>query len=267
MTATLQCPCPSRYSMQDAERDQQPVNRLLRKRRSRRGLNAIEDATLAHLNARYMAFVAGPDMQSRARVAELKEIERRFGVAFGPPLTYREQALLYCLSTLYPPKKAYCNPEFSAEQSAFSAEEFDDDDSLEYQRTRRPRAARPGAPGGSAPSEAIDTEEEANNQAATTNTCSSRAAHTRRSHYASHETSSNGWSGKISISADKYCLIQIVSAVPISRARGIFDEKSAASQWRMRFGRYVIHSAPCPASTNRLATRGGQTTCLHPDKY
>jgi hypothetical protein len=46
-------------------------------------------------------------MQGRDRLAELKEIERRYRVAFGPPFTYREQAL----STLYPPKKVDCNPE------------------------------------------------------------------------------------------------------------------------------------------------------------
>ena len=62
-------------------------------------------------------------------MAELKEKERRFRVAFfGPPLTYREQALLFCLSTLYPPKKAHCDPEFLAERSAFSTVEVDDDD-------------------------------------------------------------------------------------------------------------------------------------------
>jgi hypothetical protein len=163
MTAALQCPCPSRYSMQDAERDRQQLNRLLRKRRSRRGLTAIEDATLAHINARYMAFVSGPEMQSRARLAELKETERRYRVAFGPPLTCREHALLYCLSTLYPPKKVDFNAEFSAEQSAFAAEDFDDDDDrypLEYQRASADAPPDPAPPAGSTPAEAIDTEEE-----------------------------------------------------------------------------------------------------------
>ena len=64
-------------------------------------------------------------MQGRARLAELKEKERRFRLAFGPPLTYREQALLFCLSTLYPQKKADSNPEFLAERSAFSTVEVD----------------------------------------------------------------------------------------------------------------------------------------------
>jgi hypothetical protein len=115
------------------------VEKLWRKRRSRKKLNAIEDATLAHINARYMAFVLGPEMQGRTRLAELKEKERRFRLAFGPPLTYYEQALLSCLSTLYPQKKADCNLDFLAEVSAFSTTEVDDDGyPLEYQRAKAP---------------------------------------------------------------------------------------------------------------------------------
>jgi hypothetical protein len=138
----------------------------LRKRRSRKGLNAIEDASLAHINARYMAFVSGPEMQSRGWSAELKEKERKFSVAFGPPLTYREQALLSCLSTLYPPKKVEISPEFLAEQSAFWTGEFDDDDddddrySLEHQRASADAPPDPAPPADSTPSEAVDNEDE-----------------------------------------------------------------------------------------------------------
>jgi hypothetical protein len=146
MTAALQCPCPSDYSMVHAGHDKQRLERLWRKRRSRKKLNAIEDTTLAHINARYMAFALGPEMQNRARLAELKEKERRRSrVEFGPPLTCREQALLSCLSTLYPPKKADCDPEFLAEQSAFSTVDADDDGyPLEYQRAKAPPLADAG---------------------------------------------------------------------------------------------------------------------------
>jgi hypothetical protein len=123
------------------------LERIWRKRRSRKKLNAIEDATLTHINARYMAFVSGPEIKSRAWLAELKEKERRFRVTIGPPLTNREQALLFCLSTLYPQKKADCNPAFLAEQSAFSTVEGDDDDDgypLEYQRAKAPPLADAG---------------------------------------------------------------------------------------------------------------------------
>ena len=102
-------------------------------------------------------------MQSRGRLAELKEKERRFHVAFGPSLTYREQALLFCLSTLYPPKKADFNPEFHAEQSAFWPGKFDDDDdrySLEHQRASADAPPDHAPPAESTPSEAVDDEEE-----------------------------------------------------------------------------------------------------------
>jgi hypothetical protein len=163
MTAALQCPCPSRYSMEHAKGDGKQLERLWRKRRSRKKLNTIEDATLAHINARYMAFVSGPEMQGRAWLAELKEKDRRFRLAFGPPLTYREQALLSCLSTLYPPEKPDCDPEFLAEQSTFSTVDADDDGRpLEYQRAKAPPLADAGPrpPAESAPSEAVDAAEE-----------------------------------------------------------------------------------------------------------
>ena len=139
-------PIPCR--MEHAKGDTQQLERLWRKRRSRKKLNAIEDATLAHIIARYMAFASGPEMQGRARLAELKEKERRLRVAFGPPLSYREQALLFCLSTLYPQQKADRNHEFLAEQSAFATVEVDDDDRypLEYQRAKAPPLADAGHP-------------------------------------------------------------------------------------------------------------------------
>jgi hypothetical protein len=76
MTA-LQCPCPSGYSTVHAGHDERRLEWLWRKRRSRKKLNAMEDATLAHINARHMAFASGPEMQNRVRLAELKEKERR----------------------------------------------------------------------------------------------------------------------------------------------------------------------------------------------
>ena len=83
-------------------------------------------------------------MRGRAWLAELKEKER---IAFGPPLTRREQALLSCLSPLYPPKKADCDPEFLADCSAFSTVDADDDGyPLEYQRAKAPPLADAGPP-------------------------------------------------------------------------------------------------------------------------
>ena len=66
--ATLQCPCPSRYSVEDAARDEQTLARLWRRgRRSRAELTAREDTALAHINARYAAYARGPEAHGRAR--------------------------------------------------------------------------------------------------------------------------------------------------------------------------------------------------------
>jgi len=146
--------------MQDVERDKEQVSRLFRKRRSR-GINAIEDASLAHTNARYMAFASGPEIQGRGRLAELKEKERKFRGDSGPPLTYREQALLSGLSTLYPPKKVDFGLEFLAEQSSFYNGESDDDRySLEHQHTSADAPPDPAPPAVSMRSEAVDNEDE-----------------------------------------------------------------------------------------------------------
>ena len=74
-------------------------------------------------------------------------------------MTCREQALLSCLSPLYPPKKADCDPEFLADCSAFSTVDADDDGyPLEYQRAEAPPLADAGPPAAeSAPSEAVET--------------------------------------------------------------------------------------------------------------
>ena len=102
-------------------------------------------------------------MQGCARLDELKEKERRFRLAFGAPLTYREQALFFCLSTLYPQQKTDRNHEFLVKQSAFSTVEVEYDRyPLGYQRAKAPPPAdaRPPPPAKSAPSEAVDVAEE-----------------------------------------------------------------------------------------------------------
>jgi hypothetical protein len=163
MAAALPCPCPSRYSSQNAESDKRRIAWLWRKRRARRKLSPVEDAELAHVNARYMAFVSGPEMQGRAWLAELKEKERKFLVAFSPPLTYREQALLICLSTLYPQNSEIGDPDIAAQFSVlFSMVDVGDDGySLQYQQAKTPVLAGAGASpaSDSAPAEEVDAGE------------------------------------------------------------------------------------------------------------
>ena len=124
--ATLQCPCPSRYSVKDAANDQQALIRLWRKRRSRAKLTAREDTALAHINARYTAYALGPEAHARARLAALREKRRVFRVAGGPRLSPYERAELRCLATLYPPELSEIDEDFLARELAFATLDLPD---------------------------------------------------------------------------------------------------------------------------------------------
>jgi hypothetical protein len=91
-------------------------------------------------------------------LVELKEKERKFLVAFGPSLTYREQALLICLSTLYPQNSEIGDPDIAAQFSVFSG---DDGYSLQYQQAKTPVLDGAGASpaSDSAPAEEVDAGE------------------------------------------------------------------------------------------------------------
>jgi hypothetical protein len=143
MTAALQCPCPSGYSTVHAWHDERRLELLWRKRRSRKKLNAMEDATLAHINARHMAFASGPEMQNRVRLAELKEKERRLRIRVWPAFDLPWAGAPLSPVDALPPKKADCDPEFLADCSAFSTVDADDDGyPLEYQRRGAPARGR-----------------------------------------------------------------------------------------------------------------------------
>jgi hypothetical protein len=92
--ATLRCPCPSRYSVEDAARDEQTLARLWRRRRSRAKLTAREDTALAHINARYTACAWGPKAHGRSRLTALREKRRACRMAGGPRLSSYERAEL-----------------------------------------------------------------------------------------------------------------------------------------------------------------------------
>jgi hypothetical protein len=118
--ATLQCPCPSRYSVKDAANDGQALIRLWRKRRSRAKLTAREDTALAHINARYTAYAWGPEAHGRARLTALREKRRVFRAAGGPRLSPYECAELRGLATLYPPELSEIDEDFHARESALA---------------------------------------------------------------------------------------------------------------------------------------------------
>jgi hypothetical protein len=118
--ATLQCPCPSRYSVEDAARDKQTLARLWRRRRSRAKLTAREDTALAHINARYTAYAWGPEAHGRTRLTALREKRRVFRMAGGPGLSSYERAELRGLATLYPPELFKIDEDYHARESALA---------------------------------------------------------------------------------------------------------------------------------------------------
>jgi hypothetical protein len=118
--ATLQCPCPSGYSVEDAARDEQTLVRLWRKRRSRAKLTAAEDAALAHINARYAAYAQGAEARARARLAALQEKGRLFRAGCGRRLSVSERAEIRCLVALYPRELPEIDEDLRALESAFS---------------------------------------------------------------------------------------------------------------------------------------------------
>jgi hypothetical protein len=124
--ATLQCPCPSRYSVKDAANDRQALIRLWRKRRSRAKLTAREDTALALINARYTAYAWGPEAHGRARLTALREKRRVFRGAGGARLSPYERAELRCLATLYPPELSEIDEDFLARESAFATLDLPD---------------------------------------------------------------------------------------------------------------------------------------------
>jgi len=118
--ATLQCPCPSRYSVEDAARDEQTLARLWRRRRSRAKLTARQDTALAHINARYAAYAWGPEAHGRTRLTALREKRRVFRMAGGPGLSSYERAELRGLATLYPPELFKIDEDCLARESALA---------------------------------------------------------------------------------------------------------------------------------------------------
>jgi hypothetical protein len=118
--ATLQCPCPSRYSVEDAARDKQTLARLWRRRRSRAKLTAREDTALAHINARYTAYAWGPEAHGRTRLTALREKRRVFRRAGGPRLSSYERAELRGLAILYPPELSKIDEDYHAREWALA---------------------------------------------------------------------------------------------------------------------------------------------------
>jgi hypothetical protein len=103
----LQCPCPSRYSIEKQWlNDRQRVRDLAQKRQSKIVLNAEEDADEAHRMARSDSLQAGSEEAAKLRLDDLKQKARAFKGRHGPRLTRREWVELRLLRLLYSPSES-----------------------------------------------------------------------------------------------------------------------------------------------------------------
>jgi hypothetical protein len=101
----LQCPCPSRYGMDQLVEDGHRLVYFSHQRDNKIILSDKENAEEAHRRARMDCFNAGPESAARHRLAIFKDKKRRFGNSTGSCLTWKEQVDLRLLELLYPQRK------------------------------------------------------------------------------------------------------------------------------------------------------------------
>jgi hypothetical protein len=117
---SLQCPCPSQYSLKDKYdgadvdgaifRDSVRLGYLGQRRAARQLLTPEEDLEEAICAARRDSFMNGPEVTAKRRLVELRNRERAAREKWGPPLTPTQHAAFRLLTLLYP---ASPNPERS----------------------------------------------------------------------------------------------------------------------------------------------------------
>jgi len=98
---SLQCPCPSKYGLNELDRDAERLDSFGRRRVSKRILSLYEDIDEALRTARCDSFWEGPETAARQRLACLRE-KKRAADNYGPPLTPAQAAALRFLVLLYP---------------------------------------------------------------------------------------------------------------------------------------------------------------------
>jgi hypothetical protein len=109
---SLQCPCPSKYSLNDkydgADVDGQILRDYIRLKylRERRAAKQVftpeEDLKEAICMARYDSFIKGPETAAKQRLEELRKSKRAADGGWGPPFTPTQQAAFRLLTLLYP---------------------------------------------------------------------------------------------------------------------------------------------------------------------
>ena len=103
----LQCPCPSRYGMDQRVADGNRLAYFLRKREAKNPLTEKQEAEEAHRSARVDSLDQGPESAARQRLSILRDKARIFKNASGPRLTRKERVDLRLLRLLYPQHSPY----------------------------------------------------------------------------------------------------------------------------------------------------------------
>jgi uncharacterized protein (UPF0147 family) len=108
---SLQCPCPSKYSLTytvdgaevpgEIVRDKERLTILMKRHAEKKTFTAAEDLEEAIRMARYDSFLVGPEMAAGKRLTKLRE-KKRAADNGGPPLTRAEEVNLRFLRLLYP---------------------------------------------------------------------------------------------------------------------------------------------------------------------
>jgi hypothetical protein len=110
---SLQCPCPSKYTLKDKfdgadvdgqiPRDYDRVKNLRKRRAAKEVFTPEEDLEEAICMARYDSFEKGPEMAARRRLKELRKSKRAADEGWGRLITPAQQAAFRLLTLLYPP--------------------------------------------------------------------------------------------------------------------------------------------------------------------
>jgi hypothetical protein len=109
---SLQCPCPSKYSLNDKDngadvdgqilRDYIRLKCLRKRRAAKQVFTPEEDLDEAICMARYDSFIKGPETAARRRLEGLRQRKRAADGGWGPPFTPAQQAAFRLLTLLYP---------------------------------------------------------------------------------------------------------------------------------------------------------------------
>jgi hypothetical protein len=109
---SLQCPCPSQYSLKDKYdgadidgdilRDYVRLKYLDKRRAAKQVFTPEEDLGEAICMARYDSFMKGPEMAAKQRLEQLRKSKRAADGGWGPSFTPAQQVAFRLLTLLYP---------------------------------------------------------------------------------------------------------------------------------------------------------------------